>query len=238
MRNRGRGYVGRVLLLLVLVGACTPAQRRDLVPGRSSTEVGFRTEDGFRLQGEVFGEGPDVVILSHMRPADQSSWFDFAESLTEHGYRALTFNFRGYGSSEGAKVLDVIDRDVRGAIRFSRDQGAERVILIGASMGGTASMVAAASEPVDGVVTLSAPDRLGPLDAAAAAGSVDAGTLFIVAQEDEPYVGQAESLFKAAAEPSDIKIVPGSDHGTDLLGGSQGKSVKGAIRDFLEEALG
>ena len=31
-----------------------------------------------------------------MQAADQSSWFDYADTLADEGYRTLTFNFRGY----------------------------------------------------------------------------------------------------------------------------------------------
>ena len=66
-------------------------------------EVTFLTEDGIELNGNVFGQGKKWVILSHMYPTDQTSWFDFAQDLAQDGYIELTIDFRVYGKSKGDK---------------------------------------------------------------------------------------------------------------------------------------
>jgi dienelactone hydrolase len=127
-----------------------------------STAVTFDSADGVHLEGRLFGRGNDVgVVLSHELPADQSSWWDFAQRLADEGYLALTFDFRGYcpggnaGCSQGERDISQIWQDVLGAVDFVRAQGAGRVMLVGASMGGTASLVAAAhsSAPIAAVIT-------------------------------------------------------------------------------------
>ena len=101
--------------------------------------VKFATEDRITLSGQVFNGGGDMaVILSHAFPTDQRSWTAFARMLAEdHGYVVLTFDFRGYGDSGGDTIIPDIDRDVRAALGFIRRSGVARVVLIGASMGGT-----------------------------------------------------------------------------------------------------
>ena len=42
-------------------------------------------KDPIVLDARVFGNGPTGVILAHMRPADQSSWFPFATELATTG---------------------------------------------------------------------------------------------------------------------------------------------------------
>ena len=85
------------------------------------------------------------------------------------GYRTLTFNFRGYcpggdaGCSGGETDLAVLWRDVQAAVRYLRSTGIPRVAVIGASMGGTAALVAAAQPTarIGAVATLSAPIAIG-----------------------------------------------------------------------------
>ena len=119
-----------------------------------SEEITFPASDGVTLSGRLFGpgEGSAGVVLAHMFPSDQSAWFAFAERLRQRGYRVLTFNFRGFcpggdaGCSQGEKTISAIWQDVEGAVAALRDEGATRIGLVGASMGGTASLVAASKD--------------------------------------------------------------------------------------------
>ena len=162
-----------VLLGAIALAACGEPPPPDLSGSRPVT---FESRDGVRLEGRLFGHGSTAVVLSHMRPADQRSWFEFANRLADEGYLVLTYDFRGYcpggdgGCSQGELQISAIWQDVLGAMDLVRSQGATTVALVGASMGGTASLVAAAQEGVDvaAVVTLSAPRSIEGLDADAA----------------------------------------------------------------------
>lgn len=205
----------------------------------SAPKTGFRTSDGFLLEGRVFGEGRRAIVLAHMRPSDQKSWFDFAEALAEKRYLVLTFNFRGYGDSQGETDLGVLDRDVEAAVaHLSARHGAESVVLVGASMGGTASLVAASRIEVAGVVSLSPPARIDGLDALGAVGRVSEPKLFIAANDDGSAAESAELLYRATLDPRELKIVPGSDHGTDLLTGDSSAEVVRLVEAFIAEVLG
>ena len=120
-------------------------------PGR---EFSFMTSDGLELEAQVWGEGNTYVILAHMRPADMTSWFDFARLLADEGYTALAFNFRGYGESDSGDEAEFsVAEDVRAAIDAATAAGASKVFVVGASMGGTGAVVAAASNDIAGIVT-------------------------------------------------------------------------------------
>jgi dienelactone hydrolase len=182
-----------------------------------------------------------------MRPADQTSWFAFAERLADDGYLVLTYDFRGYcpggdgGCSEGDRDIGAIWQDVLGAIEFVRSKGATSVSLAGASMGGTASLVAAAREGVDVrvVITLSAPASIEGLVAdASLLTRIGAGKLFIAGVGDASAAADAESLYRASPPPKRVEILPSDDHGTDLLSGGQGEVVRRLIETWLEQAGG
>jgi len=235
--------LGLVVALTLLGGACGAEEPAADLSG--SRAVSFTSTDGVRLEGRLFGEGTTAVVLSHMRPADQRSWFGFAARLADAGYLVLTYDFRGYcpggedgGCSEGETEIGALWQDVLGAIAFVRSRGATRVALVGASMGGTASLVAASSEGanVAAVITLSAPTSIDGLvvdrDVMA---QVTAAKLFVAGVGDAPYARDAEALFALAPQPKRVEILPSDDHGTDLLTGGQGEVVRRLIENHLEQ---
>ena len=152
--------VQAVTVCLVLVG-CGGEATTVVTPQDSSRAVSFTTKDGEEIMGRLFGQGQTGVVLSHMFPADQKSWWEFAQVLADQGYMALAFDFRGYGESGGERRINLIDWDLEAATEYLRDQDVSTVFLIGASMGGTASLKVAATqgERIAGVVSLSAPEE-------------------------------------------------------------------------------
>jgi len=243
---RGLRPLALVVAAAVMTTACGRSWEQDRAANLTASEaVTFTSADGVKLEGRVFGDGPVGVVLSHMLPADQTSWWDFARKLSEGGYMALAFDFRGFcpggdaGCSEGEKDIGAMWQDVVGAIGFLRSEGATRVMLVGASMGGTASLVAAAQEGVEVsvVVTLSAPVGIDGLAADAnLLTRITAAKLFIAGTGDR--FGAAEAAQRLYAEsplPKRVQIVTSNDHGTDLLTGNQSGRVQTLILGYLDE---
>jgi pimeloyl-ACP methyl ester carboxylesterase len=215
---------------LLLSAAAPPA-----CPAGEPLSVSFPAADGVGLRGHLFGEGTTAVILAHMYPADQSSWFAFARKLAGQGYLALTFDFRGYGESGGQKVISEIDRDMEGAYRFLRPK-AKKIFLAGASMGGTAAIRVAAANPAAGVVSLSAPAAFRGLDAREAARKLAVPCLFVAAQGDGGASEAARAFQKAVKSPKPaLLILPGTEHGTQLFDGPNTGKVEEAILEFLKK---
>jgi dienelactone hydrolase len=227
------------LFLFALAGLLAACDDTD---AGTSQAVTFTTEDGVTLGGHLFGAGQEGIILAHMYPADQTSWFATAERLAQEGYLVLTFDFRGYGESEGRKDIEYLDRDVLAALFAIADAGAGRVVMVGASMGGTASLIAAdASQPLSrvlatGVATLSAPVEFKGLSAAEAVPRLLMPLLFMAA-EDDSGAGEARQLRQLSGDAGDLQIVPGHDHGTDLLEGSQADHVWELLLAFVQQNL-
>jgi pimeloyl-ACP methyl ester carboxylesterase len=89
-------------------------------------------------------------------------------------------------------------------------------------MGGTAVLVAASHDPtITRVASLSGPRVFEGLAGGRAVRQVHAPTLFIAAEEDSPYVEDARAMYHAAPGDKRLLVVPGFDHGTDLLDDGQ-----------------
>jgi pimeloyl-ACP methyl ester carboxylesterase len=213
-----------------------------------STAVTFRTSDHVRLAGRLFGpkSAGAGVVLAHMLPADQSSWYDFADRLGNLGYRVLTFDFRGYcpggdaGCSKGTKQASAAAVDLSAALSFLEQQGVLRTGLVGASMGGTASLVVASEQPqgVDAVITLSAPQSIEGLVADNdVLQLVSAAKLYIAGQLDTIAAQSAQTFYDNSLQPKRLDLFTTADHGTDMLTGNQAEPVRDAILGWLDQYL-
>jgi pimeloyl-ACP methyl ester carboxylesterase len=243
--NRRRA-VAVLAVALSILASCESDAPQGSIEG--SREITFESSDGVTLAGRLFGpdEGTAGVVLAHMYPSDQSAWFSFADRLARRGYRVLTFNFRGYcpgadaGCSEGEKTVPGIWQDVEGAIVALRGEGATRIGLVGASMGGTASLIAASrdGEDVDAVVTLSAPIGFEGLEAnAEVLAQVSAAKLFLAGHEDVGAAGAVDTLYAETLQPKRPVILTTGDHGTDILTGNQAGIAATEIIRWLERYL-
>jgi pimeloyl-ACP methyl ester carboxylesterase len=184
-----------------------------------STNARFRTADGARLQGAVIGRGATGVVLAHQVGGDRCQWLAFARELAKQGYRALVFDMRGYGASAGAANVRP-DRDVAAAAAELRRRGAKRIVLVGASMGGTGVVAAAPGirPAVAGVVDLSGPVGFGGVDARPAARKLTVPALFVVGRDDGDFVSATRTLYEAAAsKDKQLVVAPTSWHGVDLV---------------------
>ena len=118
-----------------------------------------------------------------------------------------------------------------------RRRGADRIVLVGSSMGGTAVLSAATRirPPVAGVVSLSGPSSFGGVDAEAAMARLRVPVLFIVGADDQPYREQAGLMYRAArARDKRLLVVPGGGHGTSLVEfGEDAPMVLAALRGFI-----
>ena len=122
--------------------------------------VNFYSE-GARLEGDLFlpadlkaGERRPGVVLCHGFTGVRSVILgDYAKVFTDAGFVTLTFDYRGFGGSEGTRwrliPLEQID-DIRNAISFFEtlpQVDAERIGLWGTSFGGGHAPYAAAVDP-------------------------------------------------------------------------------------------
>lgn len=241
---RLRSILPATLVFILFSSSCNQAEEIRTQALADSREVTFPSADGVELAGRVFGpdDATAGVVLAHMLPADQSSWFDFADRVGDLGYRVLTFDFRGYcpggdaGCSQGTKQVSAIWQDVQGAVDYLEGQGVRRIGLVGASMGGTASLVVGsrADEAIRAVVTLSAPASIEGLVAGPdILAATTAAKLFIAGNGDGVASQSAQDFYDQSSPPKRVEILTTADHGTDLLEGNQGEIARNLIIGWL-----
>ncbi len=176
----------------------------------------FITEDGEEISGLVYGQGEIGIVLAHMRGRNQSSWREFAMNASGTGYVVLTFDFRGYGDSTGEKDKRM-DRDLEAAVRYMFFvENVRKVVIIGASMGGTAAITIADEYNVAAVAAISPSTTYGRIDALESASTMKTPLLLVVAENDPPFNGYVNSLLNAASTTRYLEMT-GSQHGTNLF---------------------
>jgi dienelactone hydrolase len=207
-------------------------------PGK---DIAFKAADGTRLVAQRYGTGRTFVVLAHQADGSLCQWADYAKRLGSLGYSSLAFDFRGNGESQlrQGPAKERIERDVPAAVRLARRLGARKVLVIGASMGGWATLVSAPkiAPPLAGVVSLSAVPQWGNQDATIAVQTLTIPVLYLASQ-DEGLSKETQALYDAtAATDKTIRIVPGSAHGIDLLSPTLGKPSWRTVRTLIETFL-
>ncbi|HEX6424887.1 MAG TPA: alpha/beta fold hydrolase [Acidimicrobiales bacterium] len=139
------------------------------------SDLTLTTADGVRLAARWWRpapgvpEGGEAVVVVHgfCGRKDGPDVEMVAARQVAAGRRVLTFDLRGHGSSDGATTLGFRERlDVDAAVRAARAH-ADVVVVVGASMGGVASIDHLAVDPgagavdglADGAVVVGTPAR-------------------------------------------------------------------------------
>jgi alpha/beta superfamily hydrolase len=241
-----------VVLLVILSTACTttltPTSTPTAQPDQGQS-VTFETQDGVQIAGTLFGTGKTAVILAHQGGSsidpdvpvpDQTSWREFALTLAENGFTALTFDFRGLGESGGYWGYTTLNEDVRAAVNYLQSQQYNRIVCVGASMGGTACLrVAIDDGSFIGLITLASPLVAGYNDQVVLPEELDTLTLpklFITGEDDfTTVVRDTKKMYELSPEPKKLVLLQAHEHGTDLFFTSVGQELSTTMLDFLRE---
>ena len=185
----------------------------------------FFTVDDRPLVGVQFGSGPIGIVLAHGSNGSLCEWIGYARELAAAGYRVLPY--------DAGSEFNGVGLDAEAATEALRRAGAQKVVAMGSSLGALAVLVAGSALPVqpDAVVSLSAPASVGFLRGLDSVSHLHAPVLFMAAQDDQPFSDDARSLYAAAASADkQLRVVPGSAHGSGLL---EDPSLKATVWSFI-----
>lgn len=106
---------------------------------------------GVRLAGDTWGDPRDpLVVLQHGGGQTRHAWKHTGQQLGASGYYAVSFDSRGHGDSDWAPDGDYTeDAMVEDLLCVVAAVGGSKPALIGASLGGITSMIAAGESHLD-----------------------------------------------------------------------------------------
>jgi esterase/lipase len=185
------------------------------------------------IKGKCYGSGDIAIIFSNMDTNNQHEWNPVIDKLISKRYMGLTYNYPEHQDDQ-ADVLEEV-------ISFSISVGAKKIILIGASRGGVASIKVAArhvnNNGIVGVVAISAPIEY-------------EGTVFyshdelhgikipklLLNSEEDDGAEDSRKMFEIFCEPKELLFYPGNAHGTEIFDNER-ESVIMKINSFINSVL-
>lgn len=190
--------------------------------------------DGGDLSILRVGPSDRAVVITLPCGDSHLPWAPLVDTLLGMGVGAVVWRM------PEDRDLDLLDRAI-GAVIDSVISDAERVVLIGASLGGTLSLRAASTRGIgahDGVVSISSPRTVDgrdwlPLDCAR---KITCPKLMIASEFDDA-VDDVRDIFAMLEDPRQIVIYPGDAHGTGLMA-DQSESLTQQLAEFVEWAFG
>jgi len=256
-----RRLVTTLLIAMTTLAACAPAATPTPSPTETSTPlpvatatphptatraststgkrtVTFTTADGVTLHGTLYGQGNVAVIFSNMGDQRQDSWAAVAEAVAEQGYLTLTYDFRYWVNDkiDNALAKRVAD-DLSAAAAFVREQGAQKVVMVGASLGGMATAKAAASNEASAVIIIASPTEAPSLGLVVEISELQAITvpkLFIASESDRTVKAEAlKQMYDLAVGPKELHLYPGAAHGTDIFKTENGSDLQARLIAFI-----
>jgi len=224
-----------VLSLALLAGGCGDDEdgvtRPERAGGCLQEGDGIRRVEFGGVPAAVAGEGPLGIVALNGVGGSMCQWEGYARELAEQGARVLMFDY-----------VDEPVPEALAAERWLREDGASQVVLMGTSLGGGVAVRAGARGDPAAIVTLSAVNEPGgPLgNIVRAARRLRAPALHVGSREDGFTYFARDTRRLHAATGSEVKeriLVPGGDHGVDILEADGGDDVKAAIHAFLRTAI-
>lgn len=232
-------YLAALALVLLAVMFSAP---RSEAAGRAVT---LPSSDGVTLTGELFESSarpsPGVVLV-HMLTRSKSEWGSLADRLRDGGMTVLAIDLRGHGQSTGSAAdLQAMVQDVHAAAVWLAGRPGVRgdtLAIVGASLGASLALLAAADVPQVKAVGLLSPslDYRGLRTDVALIKRLGGRSLWLAASAEDPLALRTMKDF--AAEPSGPReqhVSGAVAHGTVLL--DRDADVGRALVDWLRRSL-
>lgn len=116
-------------------------------------DIYFQASDGTKLHGWFFkaqGESKGTIMVLHGNAENISTHVNSVLWLVKEGYDIFTFDYRGYGLSEGRATVEGVHLDAKAAMEkvFNLPQANKgRLFVLGQSIGGAIAVYTLANSP-------------------------------------------------------------------------------------------
>lgn len=171
------------------------------------------------IQARRYGHGPGIVVISNMDTNDANEWSSFVEAMSQYdGFSVVTYAYpEDLSLAEDAlsAVLDFVELGVGEDVK-------QKIVLLGASLGGVASLKAAAKrgdERIFAVIAISTPmERNGTTLVTEAELRMLNFHKLLIASEFDECVESTRDIFALSEDPRQLTVYPGEGHGTGIFG--------------------
>jgi dienelactone hydrolase len=240
------------LLAALAPSGCGTSRGDDAnAPPGAAEKVAFEAADGEKLVGRLYGHGDVGVVLAHMgRPGDTLlDWAPLTRELAKHGYMALAYNRRGVCTTPdrecSAGLSDYASswNDVVGAVSYLRAREANEVVVVGASIGAMAALHALTKKGLEAFAFI----EIGGVNHESGYSfsrrdlqALEGHKLFVSSVDDYyDAAPAAREWHRWAKEPKQLELLPGADHGTDMLiaGQPTARPLTELVLEFLASAV-
>jgi dienelactone hydrolase len=182
--------------------------------------VHYAAADGEEVEAYVAGpaagkhvssSGTVGIVIVHESNQDLCDSKSWAMTFSGLGYLAIAPTVDGFGPAA----------EVEASVAYLRQHGAKQVVLLGASMGGTAVLLTAVEvkPPVQAVVSVSGPSAYSSMDALSAAPKLTVPVFYSAGELDTDFAFDETNLYHATTEKDKVLDIVSGDpsHGFDLL---------------------
>jgi hypothetical protein len=189
-----------------------------LVSPPAGAEVIFDESSTRNLTGTLYGEGETAILLANMSIGGQKQWYPFVAAVDKQKFTTITFDYRN---------INDVGPDMDNLLSWLRQEGFERVICIGASLGTRACSSIALEPEIEGIVLIA-----GSVHHASVA-EATYPKLFISGALDR-WAFDIQTGYEQAAEPKELVLFEENrSHGTDLFASKDKEPFLSLLIDFV-----
>jgi len=166
----------------------------------------FATREG-RLHARVVGEGPAVILMHGIHPANNwQVWEHNLQTIAEAGHRAYALDLIGYGESDHPPERPEHHRQAQAILDLMRHEELESATFGGVSWGGTIALTLALTAPgrTDRLILVDSAGRFSQKDLE----SIQCPTLIVWGEDDAVIPVEAGRRLAQAIPNARLEIIP------------------------------
>lgn len=182
------------------------------------TEIIFQASSNKNFTGTAYGQGKTAILLANMSIGGEKQWDPFVAAVDKQKFTTVTFNYQD---------INDVGPDMDLILGQLKEEGFERVICIGASLGTRACSNIAREPEIVGLVLI--------------AGSVHHASVaeatypkLFIAGELDVWAFDIQMGYEQAAEPkTQVLFEDNRAHGTDLFRSKDSEQFISLLIDFV-----
>ncbi|MDH5492343.1 MAG: alpha/beta hydrolase [Myxococcales bacterium] len=232
----------------------TPPPAPPEPPSQEPVRVTFTTEDGVTLVG-TFQQGgradAPAVILLHQLGSNRAEWAELIAPLAESpGLTILSVDLRGHGESTAGPEGSTLDfrsfevaawqqlgLDAKASMAFLEahpSANPSRIVIVGASIGSSAAILAAAEDERIAALALLSPGRAyRGIDAITPLSRLGERPLLALAAREDLHASEAARDMARISSVGHLIEIPGAAHGTAML--RESPTLRARLVAFVRE---